>query len=292
MYSLFRDSILFPKNLLAYRNKRFWFVFFYLLILAALVSLPLIIRIAAYSGNSDISTAETGCSIAGGTLVCEGPAYDPDRAYAFFGYSVYFVNPGDLISEPAASRMVFQGSGMYLYLNGVQSMGVDLSSLLTSGSSFDELMTGLESLVRYLSAPYTIFANLILLLSFALLGTLFFSRLFAFVRYGVIYKLVLFAMTPVALFLTFNNLFSLDTILFWVLLFVSYRSVFVLQQVLTRETLLHLGETGKGPFAGTVVETQVPPGRRESDSASAEEDEEEGTPEADPDEGDDADSEE
>lgn len=293
MYGLLRDSILFPQNLLAYRNKRFWFIFVYVLILSALVSMPIIIRVAGYSGNSDISTALTGCSVTEGSLVCEGTAYDPDRAYAFFGYSAYFVNPGDMISEPAANRLVFQGDRMYLYMDGVQTVRANVSSLLvlTSATSFDGMMAGFESLVRYLSAPYAIFGTLILLLSFALLGTLFFSRLFAFVRFAVIYKLVLFAMTPVALFLLFNNLLALDPILFWVLLFISYRSVFVLQQVLTRETLIHLGETGKGPFPGPVVDTQVP-GEPEPEAESAEADEEDEAPDSDPDEGDDSDSEE
>ncbi len=292
MYSLLRDSILFPKNLLAYRNKRFWFVAVYVLILSALVSLPIIVPVAAYNGNSEITTATTGCSVTGGSVVCEGTVYDPDRAYAFFGYSVYFLNPGDLLSDPAADRLVIQGTRMYLYVDGVQSVGTDLSPILSSVSSFDVLMADMETLVRYLAAPYTIFGNLIVLLSFALLGTLFFSRLFAFVRYGVIYKLVLFALTPVAIFLTFNNLIALDAILFWVLLFLSYRSVFVLQQVLTRETLLHLAETGKGPFAGTVAETQIPTEEPDSDSDPSEEEEEEEPEDSEGDEGDDSDSEE
>lgn len=292
MYSLLRDSILFPKNLLAYRNKRFWFIFGYLAILSALVSLAVVVRIVAYNGNSEITTAVTGCSVTDGALVCEGPAYDPDRAYAFFGYSAYFVNPGDLVSSPSPDRLVFQSTRLYFYINGVQTMSADLSPVLASHRSFDVLMGDFESLVRTLSIPYAMIANAILLLSFALLGTLFFTRLFPFVRYGVIYKLVLFAMTPVAIFLTFNNLISLDAILFWILLFLSYRSVFVLQQVLTRETLLHLAESGKGPFPGTVVETQVPSEESDSDSDSAEEEEGTESSHSEEDDGDDSDSEE
>lgn len=285
MYNLFKDAILSPQNLLAYRNKRFWFVFAYVLILSLLVSLGPIVRIMAYSGNSVVTSATTGCTISGNSLICEGANYDPDRAYAFFGYSAYFLNSGDSPADPADQRLVFRGDRLQVFVNEIQTMDVGLSGLLSSGSDFDAFMADFSMIIRYGSAPAAILSSALLFLSTALLGTLLFLRLFPYVRYRVIFKLVLFALAPASLVFTFNNLLGLPAILFWILLFLALRSVSLLQMILARETMSHLGGTGANPWGGSVVETQVPHHDSGSDQDSGDSDS------GDSDSGDDPDSE-
>lgn len=260
MYTVFKDSLIFPHNLLKYRNKGFFFTMAYVLILALLMSLGTIVQMLSFIGNSDLTTENVGCGFENGELVCDGTNYDPNREFALFGYAVYFLESGDLLNDPNASRIVFQGEAFTLYLDGTRVYGINLMIPADNSVSFDQYMKTVVDVIRYGSGVYALISNVLVLLGIALIATLSFLRLARFIRYKIIYKLVLFGLTGFAIVMTFYNLLHFHVILFYILMFISYRGVFLLQQVMTRETMLHLNEIAmkRAEPAGETVETQQP----------------------------------
>jgi hypothetical protein len=54
-------------------------------------------------------------------------------------------------------------------------------------------------------------------------------------------KLVIFAISPFAVLMTFYNLINFDDLWFFILMLIAYRSVFMLQRELYYQTYQHLG---------------------------------------------------
>jgi len=134
MYGLIRDSLFTPKNLLRYRNKSGFFTFIYILLLATLVSIGGLVYYFSYTSNSVISEDTTGCSLISDQLVCAGASHDPDQIYALYGFSVYFLNDTEVITDPTAERIVFQGNTHLLNIFFTSTFC--LSSLLASKTCF------------------------------------------------------------------------------------------------------------------------------------------------------------
>jgi hypothetical protein len=271
MHNLITDSLLFPQNLLKYRQKSGLFVFFFVLIMALFVSLDGIIFFIGYSGNSTVTTATTGCTFEGGALSCQGADYAPDHRFAYFGYSLYFLEEGDVLTDPESQRIVLQTSSLRIFANGTELYQWDLSMAMTD-TSFDDFFATLTTAVRWSGGVFLIISNILVILGIALMTSLSFLRIARFVRYKVIFKLVLFALTPFVLLLTLYNLLEFHLIIFFLLMAISYRSVFVLLQVLTRETYIHLNEMENAGGTGSTPETVSTPANDEALEESEEND--------------------
>jgi hypothetical protein len=273
MYNLVKDALFVPKNLLKYRNKSGLFTFFYLLLLALLISIGGMIHFITYPGNSTITTATTGCSIENATLVCDGAIHDTDNQFALFGYAIYFLNPGETVTDPAAVRMIFQGSSLTIQADGQEDFRMDMG-VIYAAQDFDAFFGNLAGVVRASAIAMEILASIVLMVFVTLLGTISFLRLRRFVSYRKIFKLVVFAMTPFALLMTFNGLMEIDFVILTVLMIVSYRSVFILQREMTKETFLHLAEMASKGMGqdGTPDQPFVPEVRDDSEDGAEESD--------------------
>lgn len=242
MYNLVKDALFTPKNLLAYRNKSGFFVFMYLVVLSLLISIGGAIHFLSYQGNSVITSETTGCTLTAGQLSCAAPVHDPNNQYALFGYAVYFLNPDETLTNPVTTRMVFQGNSLSLTLESGLSYPVDLRNLGLSNIDFDEFFRTFSLAIQITSLLFVIISNFVIMIGVSLVATIPFFRLKQFIPYKKIFRLVVFAMTPFALLLTFYYLLEIPEIVFIILMFISYRSVFVLQRVMTQETFLHLAD--------------------------------------------------
>jgi hypothetical protein len=105
----------------------------------------------------------------------------------------------------------------------------------------------------YLSA---FFQNGLFFLFIVLISTMSFLRLKRYIPYKKIFRLVLFASTPMAVLLTFYNLLALPEWAFFLLMFVGYRSIFVLQRELYFQTMVHLQEEAKQSTNPDIPETE------------------------------------
>ncbi|MDD3126207.1 MAG: hypothetical protein WC479_03980 [Candidatus Izemoplasmatales bacterium] len=242
MYNLIKDSLLTPKYLLKYRNKSGLFVFFYLLVMALFVSIGGIVQYVGYQANAVITTETTGCSFTSGTLSCDGSNYDPDAKYAMFGYSIYFLESGADLITADPNRIIFQGSMITIYLENSMLYHFSIANLGGTITDFDSFFVVMANTIRAFGIIATIIGNIITLILVSLLATIAFWRIKKFVSYKKIFKLVVFAITPFALLLTFYNLLNFDEIILMLLMFFSYRSVFVLNREMTKETFIHLNE--------------------------------------------------
>lgn len=242
MYNLIKDSLLTPKYLLKYHNKSGLFVFFYLLVMALFVSIGGIVQYVGYQANAVITTETTGCSFTSGTLSCDGSNYDPDAKYAMFGYSIYFLESGADLITADPNRIIFQGSMITIYLENSMLYHFSIANLGGTITDFDSFFVVMANTIRAFGIIATIIGNIITLILVSLLATIAFWRIKKFVSYKKIFKLVVFAITPFALLLTFYNLLNFDEIILMLLMFFSYRSVFVLNREMTKETFIHLNE--------------------------------------------------
>ena len=242
MYNLIKDSLLTPNNLLKYRNKSGLFAFLYLLVMALFVSIGGIVQYVGYQANAVITTETTGCLFQSGELSCEGSNYDQDNKYALFGYSVYFLD--DTASLPIAdpNRIIFQGSQVIIILEDETLYQFSIANMTGTGTNFDDFFKVMTTVIRIFGIFATIVGNFITLIIISLLATIAFWRIKKFVPYRKIFKLVIFAITPFALLLTFYNLLDFSEIILMILMFFSYRSVFILNREMTKETFIHLNE--------------------------------------------------
>lgn len=268
MYGLIRDSLFTPKNLLKYRNKSGFFTFIYIFLLTTLVSIGGMVYYFSYTGNSVITEETTGCSLVSESMVCAGAAHDPDQIYALYGFSVYFMNDTETITDPTEERIVFKGNTIIFTSKQIGTVQMDATQVIAVSASFSEFISAFASTIRFMQVMVLFLSNMILILFVSLLGTIPFFRLKKFIEYKKIFKLVVFAMTPFSVLLTFYNLLELPDILVVILMFFSYRSLFVLQRVLTEQTFLHLTQHIDG---GGTAEPQKLPMHPEDETVPEEE---------------------
>jgi hypothetical protein len=264
MYNVVKDALFAPQNLLKYRNKSGLFAFFYLLVLAVLISLGDAVFFIGYQGNSVITSESTGCVITDVGFECLGTSYDANRKYALFGFSTYFLNPADELVSPEMERMVFQGTSLQIYSEGTLLSTIDLTTQLSGTLRFDTFISVFTSAMRVSILIFVFLSNVLMVVIVTLVGTLLFWRIKRYIPYRKIFRLVLFALAPFALLLTFYNLIYFNDVVFLILMFFAYRSVVVLQRVMTAETYLHLHELAQqGTDAAGNPTSIVPPSDEE-----------------------------
>jgi len=247
MYNLFKDSLLFPKNILKYRNKSGWYVTLYLMILTVFVSLGQIIFLVSLRNESTLMNVTDYCEYDNATLQCEGESYLPNKPYSLYGYQVFFMdnddNPSSLVLE--GQSLVFYQDSIRFYWDSDVISTIDLQPLMVS-SSLEETLTMIDNALFGMSVVIFFVTNLLLLLFVTLISTLPFIRLKQFIPYKKIFKLVAFAITPFAVLMTFYHLLRFDDIFFYLLMIVAYRSVFVLQRELQLQTFQYFMHTDMG----------------------------------------------
>jgi hypothetical protein len=253
MYNVFKDSIVNPKGLLEHRNKSGGFAFLYFVILTFLMSINAIVFLLGYPANSPITSASTGCSFVSETLVCEDST--TIREENVFGTPIYFFNEDEVIPITInEDALVFQGQTVSVFVGGESRF--TYAFLPQNTETFDSFFGLLYPMMRitvYLSA---FFQNGLFFLFIVLISTMSFLRLKRYIPYKKIFRLVLFASTPMAVLLTFYNLLALPEWAFFLLMFVGYRSIFVLQRELYFQTMVHLQEEAKQSTNPDIPETE------------------------------------
>ncbi len=254
MYNIMKDSIAAPRSLLKYRNKSGWFVFFYLFVLSLAVSIGNIIYYVKMPSPEVVNSTETGCTILNNEISCTGDQYDITQEYTLYGYPVFFMDGDDSVEMIGAmpdQSLVFQGTWMHLYLGSESIQSLDLSPIMAL-KDFNGTILYLANIILVMSLILSFLGNVVMLLFVTLISTVPFLRLKRFISYKKIFKLVLFAITPFAILMTFYNLIGFPDIVLFVLMFVAYRSVLILQRELYFQTMQHFGAQGPiPPFGGT-----------------------------------------
>jgi len=281
MYNIAKDSLFQPRALIKYRNKSAWFAFFYLFILTLFMTIGGIVFYAGYQGNSEITSETTGCEIVSGSVVCDGSQHVNTDMYHLYGYQLFFLDASgsvnDVTSQMGDVAIVIQGGNMMFYISGKHFSTLNAISQLPDSATFDGYFASVGTMIMVGSIILNFLGNLLLLVFISLVSTIPFVRLRHYIRYGTIYKLVVFAITPIAILMTFYNLLNLPEFVFFLLMLVGYRSIFLLQRELYYQTMLHLQEQQGG---GTVnaeytVKDEEPEATDDDDSAPEDSDSDE-----------------
>ncbi|PKL00514.1 MAG: hypothetical protein CVV56_05935 [Tenericutes bacterium HGW-Tenericutes-1] len=246
MYNILKDSLISPKNLLKYRNKKGLFTFFYLFLLTAFVSIGSFIYYFKLPSPSLINTSLTSCEYLDEGLSCTSDTYSPSEEYQIYGFSTYFLTENATVSDIGVmpdQSMVFSGKNLTFYQNNEAMTSVDLSPLLPN-YDFDGVIVFVGKILLVMFLVFSFIGNMLMLLVVTLISTIPFFRLKQYIQYRKIFKLVIFAISPFAILMTFYNLIDFSQWIFFILMLVAYRSVFQLQRELYFQTYSHLGSFG------------------------------------------------
>ncbi|XFA99688.1 DUF1189 family protein [Candidatus Izemoplasma sp. B36] len=239
MFNIFKDSLFDPKGLVKYVNKKGFFVFIYYIILAIFMSAGPIVNIAKQV-NSTFSEENTGCSIVNESVVCSGDNYDIDNVFYLSGFRVFFLNESDtidVIDDLGLQSVVIQGKSLSIYFGDTNYYQFDFFDLYDV-ESIEEGMDSLASFFLIGGIAGVVIQNIVLLLVVVLISSLAFLRFRKEIRYRKIFKLVIFAVTPLAVLFTFYGLFDINEIVFFILMFIAYRPIFTLQrEILSRSAI-------------------------------------------------------
>jgi hypothetical protein len=260
MFRILQDSLFNPKGLVKQVNRSGWFILLYLIIMALFMSIGNFVAYLSYD-NPTINAETTGCSLVENNIVCDGENYDIDNLLYVYGIRVYFLDEESSISDipnMELDSLVVQGDSVGLYINKTHVGSLPAFSseygYTTLEGAFGNVMTVL--LVSSLIA--NILMNLLLILGVALISTIMFTRYRKFIKYKKIFKLTVFAITPVSLLITFFNMLQFDMIIFFILSIVAYRTLFILNRHLYMQMAIRRmqQQTQQHQQNRDVVETQ------------------------------------
>lgn len=240
MYSIARDSLFNPKNIVKYHKKSGWFVFLYFIVLILFMSISGIIFFASYS-NSLMTEETTGCRVSDQVFVCDGANYDVSKPYDIYGFDIYLLNSTDSVSDISSFSsyaIVLQNSGMSIYVNSVHYTTFNFLNSSNGNVDFALAISSLKTSMLIIGIVITLLQNAVILLFVIFIASITFLRLKKFITYKKIFKLIVFAVTPVAVLMTIYDLLQFSDILFILLLFIAYRSVFTLQKELYLQTII------------------------------------------------------
>jgi len=238
-----KDSLFEPKKILQYRNKSGWYAFLYFLILALFMTIGYIAFYIGYDGNSVITSDTTGCELSSTGVECLSSDFDFQTEYNLYGISIYFLNETDQFQDIVFigdSSLVFQGNSVTLFSSSTQRITFPNLTTLSQSNTFDQFFSTFKTALLVTSILVGFLTNLILLLFVSLVSTIPFLRLKKFIRFKKLYILVIFAITPIAILMTFYNIIPINNVLFFVLMIIGYRSLYILQRELFTTTFLHL----------------------------------------------------
>ena len=242
MFRILQDSIFNPKGLVKQVNRSGFFVFLYLLVMAIFMSIGTFVAYAAYE-NPTFTTETTGCFLQEEAIVCDGDNYDVDNLFYVYGFRVYFLDSDmsiDDIPNLDSDFLIVKGESITFYLN--QSAMGSLP-VFTDQYGATTLEDGMQTMVQFIlitSIASSLITNFFLILAIVLISSLMFIRYKKFIAYKKLFKLITYAITPVALLITFYNLIQFNFIIFFIVSIFAYRTLFTLNRELYTQMMIRL----------------------------------------------------
>jgi len=230
MYNIIRESIINPKGLIKYHSKKGWFVTLYILFLAVLLSISMFVFLLAYD-NPVVNNQTTSCEVVDNTFVCQEND-NLNTEFNVYGVPMYFLTEAqdvrDVDIEELDVAIIVQGDQAF-YRFGTSTMtALDISGY----ESVSDFYNGIKTTIALSMIIFTILQNIAIMLFIILVSTIPFLRFRKEIRYKKIFKMVTFAATPIAILLLINNMLNFGTLIFFILMFLGYRSIFSLQKEL------------------------------------------------------------
>lgn len=252
MYSRFRDSLLYPRLILEYRNDKIIVVFLYIILFAILLSTRMVIDVIKFDGltvsDQEIMAQEfqdvnPDCGIVDAVYSCtveESTLFYQDLVVGY-----YFESNSELQLDTYESQyniVIYQDS-LYFIFNGTVIYEQLLSQLPTSIHNLDfnlqttdpdafneQIFSALEDyLMSYKSiwAPMMIiidfFTGLFLFFLFIVISAWMLRVRFKEVPFRQLFTMTAYSSTGLYLILIFNTLYNLNFIVVILLIFFAFR---------------------------------------------------------------------
>ena len=233
MFEIFTNSIVHPKNIVNYHNKKGGFVFLYILLLIVLMSMATFVYFISTTPPK-ITEANTGCEIVNNTLVCTGENYDVNNSFELYDFEIHFLAETNQISDITnrdVLSIIVQGSKLSVFIGDRTVNSIDFLNTYDI-NSLDDVVSILKTSVIVAGILIGLLSNTFIILFIILVSTIPFMRFKKFISYKKIFKMLAFAATPMAFLFAIYNLVNFDMIIFFILMLFAYRSVFTLQREL------------------------------------------------------------
>ncbi|HKL47659.1 MAG TPA: DUF1189 family protein [Candidatus Izemoplasmatales bacterium] len=236
MYNIIRESITAPKQLIKYHSKKGWFVFLYILIFSILLSLNVYLLLIA-NDNPTVNNATTNCVVEDGIFLCDETPIE-DQYYSAYGVNIFFLSSNQQIDDVEVESLdyafvVKENTAHYVF--GDRTF---FEMDVTQFDSVGDFYGTIKSSIAVSLILFSLLQNLTIILFIVLISTLPFLRFRKEIRYRKIFKMIVFAATPIYIILTINNLLNFGTLIFFAVMFLAYRSIFMLQKELYVRSLI------------------------------------------------------
>jgi hypothetical protein len=231
MFEVFTNSIVYPKNILNYHNKRGGFVFLYILILVFLMSISAFVYYLS-TKPEEVNFANSGCEIVDNSLSCTGNNYSPNQSFKIYDFDLYLLSPSDSvasINDMGDYALILQGSKLMV---SVGQQSINSLNFLSSYeiSTMAEVTSVLSFSIAFAGIFMGLLSNAFIILFIVMISSIPFLRFKSLISYKKIFKMLVFAATPMAFLFSIYNLLEFDMLIFFILMFFAYRSVFTLQK--------------------------------------------------------------
>jgi hypothetical protein len=255
MITRFRDSLVYPKNIIHFRKDPVWVALLYVLFFALLLGTRTTIEMVTFDGlrpntqetiRTELSSIESTCAIVDAMLVCD----DAERTELFTdGFVTYSLDSYDSINTSlydTGYNIIVQEDALKVVVSGAEISAVTLS-LSDLPESLQNLDFGLiqtdnddqfyesffEGVNTFLVSQKSIFApiiivseliaNLLLYMFFILISAWFMKMRFKPIKFKELFVMTVYSATALYLILIFDSLFSLSFFLVIVLVLIAFR---------------------------------------------------------------------
>ncbi|MDT8336839.1 MAG: hypothetical protein RQ856_03305 [Candidatus Izemoplasmatales bacterium] len=233
MFEVFTNSIVYPKNIINYHNKKGGFVFLYILVLVLLMSISTVVFYISIK-PTEITTLNSGCEVIENNLICVGENYDINNKFDVYDFDVYLLEETAEVSDIndlGDFTLILQGETLTIVV-GDQTVN-SMNFLSRYGiSTLEEAIAILKFSIISAGITMGVISNTIILLFIVFISTIPFLRFRSMISYKKIFKMLVFAATPMAFLFAVYNLLNFDMFIFFILMLFAYRSVFALQKEL------------------------------------------------------------
>jgi len=252
MYRRFRDSLIYPRQILNFRNDRLWLVFLYIVLFAVLLSTKTIIDIVNYDGLTvaskeviaqEFQELNPDCQIVDSEYTCADA--ETTLFYEDILITYYFESHSELQIDTYSTGyniVVFQDS-MYLifrstivYEELLANLPTDFHNLefalqTTDEDQFnerifavvDEFMMSYKPMWAPIMAIIDFFTGFFLFMVFIMISAWMLRVRFRQIPFRQVFAMTAYSSTGLYVILIFNRLFSLNFLVVVFLIFFAFR---------------------------------------------------------------------
>lgn len=231
MYNTLRFGLFEPKKIMQFKDKSPFYALVFLAILTLFMSIGSFTFYLGYHVPSTLNAESCACVLTDGEIT----ALDGHLAtteFVMYNIPVYVLTQGEDISVLPAleDAFVFSGHRLLVYSSSKVILNVNLSDTLSGSPDLDTVFETVRVYTMWTIIAFNVLINFGLIVLVTLFSTLQLLQYRRMLTYRQNFVMTSIALSPVAIVMTFYNLLSIPSIVFFIALLISYRSMMVLRR--------------------------------------------------------------